>query len=485
MPGRVSPTLTYLKSRPALAAQAVTAIVSLGVAYDLARMPIQVYDSVLLLLDAQQSPSAWATFRSAVNSYGYLRPAFFGQVKLLFDLSGGHYFLAFRGFHAALIVAFFALFVAALRIRTRRDLLLLPLALAVFAGMHTFLGTVKEAYPINHYLETAVLALAALNLAQSRGGWLADLAAAVVFVVAALTLETGLLVWVVLAAAWLLGMRGVSTRGTAVVTLLLCGYLGFRVFYLDAALPGLTERSSGFLTERLEASQIQARFGENPLPFYAYNVTSSLSSVLLSQPRSGVWTLAREWMDGAVPPRTLINLAGSLFATGLLGWYMVARLRNRQWRFLTLTDRQVFIAAAVILANAALCFSYTKDEIMPAAGAFYAVAVFGAARHLVERLEERPLPLAATALLTVVCLAGSAAWATGAVGVHHILRSQAFRHANDWAALPLRWEREGLKPRTLEGLELVDTLRRDAVAMPVPSPRFASRWVDQVFDADY
>lgn len=103
------------------------------------------------------------------------------------DLGNGQYFLAYRLFHALLVLAFLLLFVRALQIHDRLALAVAPLALTVFLGMHTFLGTVKEIYPTNHFLQVAVLALVALNLTQSRGGMLVDLALLTTFTVAALT----------------------------------------------------------------------------------------------------------------------------------------------------------------------------------------------------------------------------------------------------------------------------------------------------------
>src|SRR2546428_8787924 len=136
-------------------AYAVAAILAGAIAYDLTRMPLQVYDCLALLLDAQRSSSVWTTMSSSLNSYGYLRPIFFGEIKLLFDLAQGHYFLVYKAFHVLLVIAFFGLFVRALEVRTRRDALGATFALIVFTGIHTFLGTVKEGYPINHYLEVS------------------------------------------------------------------------------------------------------------------------------------------------------------------------------------------------------------------------------------------------------------------------------------------------------------------------------------------
>jgi len=472
-------------NKAAGAAYAMAAILAIAIAYDLTRMPLQVYDCLALLLDAQRSPSVWATMSSSLNSYGFLRPVFFGGVKLLFDVAQGHYFLVYRGFHVLLVIAFFALFVRALNVRTRRDVLAAALALTVFTGIHTFLGTVKEAYPINHYLVASVLCLGALNLAQSRGGWMVDIAAAVTFTLAALTIESGLLVWVVVAACWIAGFRGVSLRGVIVVTVLLGAYLFARFGYLGTGLPSLAERSSGYLLAEIDPPEINARFGAEPFTWFAHNVAASASSVLFSEPRSGVWVIAREWIEGTPHPRTYVNLAASLFATGLIVWFVVDRLKGWIRRRATRADRHVLVFAAILAANCVLSFSYTKDEILTTAGAFYAIAAYGVVRHLLGRFDLHPRVTFGTAALALLLLAGSTAWSIRAIGVHHVLMQQAFRHRNDWARLPLRWDADDLRPRTPQGLELTRRLREQALTMRVANPHFAPRWAKLVFDADY
>ena len=141
-----------------------------------------------------------------------------------------------------------------------------------------------EAFPINHFLEIAVLCLVTLNLAQSRGDRWIDAAASAVFITAALTLESGVLVWVVAMAAWVAGWRGISGRGLGVMTALLLTYGYLRFAYLSAGVPTLDERSSGFLLEMLDPDALQQRFGANPTVFYAYNVAASVMS-----PRKNAW----------------------------------------------------------------------------------------------------------------------------------------------------------------------------------------------------
>ena len=468
-----------------VAAVAAAIVLALGIGHDLLHMPLQIGDSLAPLLDAVRAPSPWSEFRAHLREDGYFRPMRFAIIKSVSDLANGQYFLAYRLFHAFLVVAFLVLFVRALDVRDRLTLAVVPLALTVFVGIHTFLGTVKEIYPTNHFLQIAVLALLALNLAQSRGGLVIDALLFVTFTVAALTLESGLLVWVVVIAAWMSGMPGVSRRSVVGVTALLGGYALLRFGIFSTGLPTVEERSTGFLLEALDPPQIRERFGDNLLPLYAYNMASSISSVLFSEPRSGVWVFVRAIRGDQVAPRHFIQIGASLFATGLLIAYVVARIRSGIRRPVTLADRHVVIFALVLAANAAMSYVYTKDEIMSTAGAFYALPVAGAAVYFLRRWPERTRAWPATAVLCVVCLAGSAAWATRAAGVHHVLRSQAFVQRNDWTRLDREWHRDGNWERYRDQEALIRELRREAISTPVVNPRFEPRWMERVFDIYY
>jgi len=466
---------------------AAAVVLALGVGHDLLHMPLQIGDSLAPLLDAVRASSAWSEFTSHLREDGYFRPMRLATIKLVSDLANGHYFLGYRLFHALLVLAFLLLFVRALEVRDRLALAVVPLALTVFVGIHTFLGTVKEIYPTNHFLQIAVLALLALNLAQSRGGLLVDALLLVIFTVAALTLESGLIVWVVVVAAWISGMPGVSRRSVVGVTAFLAGYFVLRFGIFGTGLPTVEERSTGFLLEALDPPQIRERFGDNLLPLYAYNVASSISSVLFSEPRSGVWVLVRAIRGDQLAPRHFIQIGASLFATGLVLAYVVARLRSGVRRPATLADQHVVIFALVLAANAAMCYVYTKDEIMSTAGAFYALAVAGAAAYFLRAWAwpARARSWPATAVVCVVCLAGSAAWTIRAAGVHHVLRSQAFVQRNDWTRLNREWNRDGSWERYRAQEALVRELQREAIATRVVNPRFEPRWMERVFDINY
>ena len=101
------------------------------------------------------------------------------------------------------MVACLLLFTRALRVRTVADLCAAAFALTVVVGLHTFRSTVQEAFPINHFLEIAVIALVdAEPVAGAPTARSSISLALVTFVVASLTLESGLLVWVVAVTAW-------------------------------------------------------------------------------------------------------------------------------------------------------------------------------------------------------------------------------------------------------------------------------------------
>jgi hypothetical protein len=481
--------MTARPERSRRAVLALAAVLAAAIAYDLWRMPVQVSDSLQEILDAQASPSIATSFGNAIGTTSYLRPLRIAQIKALFDLANGQYYrLVYRGFHALLIVLLIWLFVRALPIESPLDAAAAAVALTVLTGLHTFLGFLREAFPINHFLEIGVLVLVALNLTLSNGGvpragsmgWLIDLLAGLTFVCAALTLESGVLIWVVIATAWILGQRGVSTRGLAFVTALLAGYFVLRFWYLDTGLPSLTERTSGVFLERLEPSEIQQRFGDRRLVFYAYNVVASFLSLLFSEPRDGLFVATRAWRGGDVHPQTYLTVLSSVAMTLTMVWAALqwwrARAGGRE-SALGRSGRLAVIAVVILVANAALSFSYAKDDIIAVAGVFYAFAAFAAVRAALEYAEVGGLVRGG--LVSVMLLALASAWAMRSSGVHHVMNDHAFRSRNDWAELPIRWQQEGRWPKEPQPLALIERLRDQALQAEVPNPQMMPEWRSQ------
>jgi hypothetical protein len=463
--------------QPRSAMYVVAAVFALSFAYDLMRMPIQRADALQDMLDVQTSPSVYATFVANMGGGGstggssLLRPLKFAQIKALFDVAGTHYWLVFRGFHAALLAAAILLFARVLAVRAWTDFSAATFALTVLTGLHTFAGTVREAFPVNHTLEIVVCCLIALNLVRSRGGWLVDVAATATFLAAALILESGLLVWVIVVTARITGSRGVSWRGVAATTALLAIYLALRFFVLSVTYPGLEERSSGFLLETLEGPELERRFGDARVAFYAYNVAASALTVLFAEPQGGVFGFVRSLRDGDVPPYLFVALASSISTTVLIAWMAIrTRFASRNGE-----PSWYLLFPAVLAANATISFAYTKDEVVSLAGVLYACAAFAAARDLLEWDRVwRSRTLRVVMALAVVVVASL--WAFRSAGLHHVLRVQAWKQQNEWA----RVELDARASTSSEpGAVLTRTLRNDALSLRVPTPDLLGRWTER------
>ena len=454
---------------PRLIVYACAALLAASISYGLLRMPLQVHDALDEIVAADRSPGVWASFTSTIGETTYFRPLRIAETKLLFDVSGGHYFAAYKLFHIALLAAVFALFLGELRIETWTDAAAALFALTVFIGLHTFLGFVREAFPINHFLQVAVLVLATVRLARARPGLLVDVAANAALVAACLTLESGVLVWVAAAASRLAGRRGISDRALVVMTVLLAVYGAVRFIWLAPNVQAMTN-ASGYFFERLEGTQIRERFGAGLSRFTIYNVLASMATLLFSEPRGGVFVFARAWSMGNIPPRMWINVISSTITTVLI---VAAFLRSR--------DKEFLIAGALLLASAAASFAYAKDEIMSAAGVFYAIAAFRAVRSLLTR----PLRTSAAVGVAVVLLAAAIGWSVRTIGVNHVLRAQAFAVHNDWAVIPEAMQQRGTWPADAPARNLMLGLRDESLARPIVNPWFTPRWADRVFEGDY
>jgi hypothetical protein len=297
--------------------------VALVLAHFVVELPVQVSDSLgdILKLSASWTDLLYAQF----TQQGFMRPFHWGSLKLVHDLSGGNYFVWYRGAHVVQVIVLVLLYLALVRPRTWSDAAVLPLGLAVLVGLHTFAGTVREAFPINLYLTVLICCFASAALVLAPYRWWNDLLVVVLFIVATLTLETGLLVWVIAVGGVLIGARGISRGGLVALVALLGAYFYLRFGVLGVGSPGLAERSSGFGFGMLEPSELVERFGPRPIVFYAYNVATSALSVLLSEPTGGVFQVVRAIRAGAVSPVMIVNLISSIAVTLLIGRFIWTR----------------------------------------------------------------------------------------------------------------------------------------------------------------
>ena len=461
-----------------VASHAYGLVAALVMGYFLLRIPIQIHDCFTEMCALLQPMGRLV--HDAFTLPGYFRPGRWVFMKVVFDVSGGQYFTAFRTTQALQVVALVVLFVGQLRPRRAIDAALVPLGIAVLLGSHTFEWTVREAFPINHFLTIIVCCAAAVRLALLRHHWWNDVAAAALFILAATTLESGLLVWVIVAGGYLLGMRGVSRAGVAAVTALVVAYFVTRFLVLDVGTPSLTLREAGFGFRRYSGDELQAMFGSRPLVFYAYNVVASFVTVLLSEPRHGVWSLTAGIMGGSPQPALVVNVVSSVLATAVICRF--AWIRRRAWIAGRLDDddRIVLLFGLVLVANAVISYPYTKDAIMSPAGVLYAAAVFVAVRDLVVSLPARTRLGAVAASLVLLLL--SSTWAIRWVGMHAALDRTAMDYRTQWARV------DEIMPRMRGNLTpaekaLRDTLFDDAIRRVPARTGMRDEWTE-LFDTD-
>jgi hypothetical protein len=254
--------------------------------------------------------------------------------------------------------------------------------------------------------------------------------------------------------------------------------LRFGVFHIGT--PGLTERATGFGFTRLEPSELVARFGPNPYPLYAYNVLSGISTVLVGDPRGGVWQFLAGVSRGDLPPWVVINVLTCTLTTALIAAYVVGR--RRAWLTWDLNDgdRLIIVFLAILPANAAISYAYAKDVVMSPAGICYALAAFVAFRDLItipRGMAVRRAGIAVTALAVV-----SVGWSIRLLGIEYNLRHMAASVRTEWA-FEDEWEATNhITIRTPREAALKQQLYDDAIWRR-PAPRQLSlRWPSRFFD---
>lgn len=439
-----------------------------GLAYFLFQMPFQRSDNLYDMMIVERSSFGDIWTSETGRGSAYFRPGLWWTINAVYEAARGHVFFAFKAFHALQVGILFVLFVRLVRVRSAVDLAATALGLTALVGIHTFVDNVAEGFPINQYLSILIACLAALNLASGRPALWHDVALVLIFAYSILTIESGILVLVIAAAAFAVGFRGVSLPAVGAAGAVFACYLGLKFIVLQNVVPPLGERSSGFWFRSYSQSELVEKFSDDRLLFSAYNAGSSILSVLFAEPRAGVWRLVRSFVEGPAPlPGLVIAVATSTLSTIVVAAYIWGR--RRPWRNFQLShgDRLVVIALVVLLANSVLSFSYSKDVIIGPAGLLYCLAFTVALRDLLARLSNGPaLNRTAAAMVCVVALL-SLGWTARALSVPYELARYAYLYKQDWIDLESWVAEQKIRPTPAQR-DLMEALRREALAMDVP-----------------
>ncbi len=464
----------------AAVAFAVALLVAALMSVFLLRIPVQLSDSFTEFMVVHKG-SLWQVVSNEFSGGPYLRPFRRGLIKVVYDLSGGNYQWAFRGFQAAQLVVLLLLVVRALPVRCREHAAVVPMTLALVLGGQTFAAAILEGLPVNHFLTILICCAAAMNLVQARPSVMVDVAAVGLLIFAMLTIESGLVVAAIFVSAYAVGYRGVSRAALAAIVVSVVAYAIGRFVLLDGTTPGLDERSAGFGFRVLSTDELVRRFSANPYPFYAYNVVSAISCVLFAEPRGGVWAFVQGLTRLHPEPWRLITVVSSTVMTGLLVSFAVQRVG--QWRkgvFQTESDRMVAMFIAVLCANAVFTYAYEKDAIMGPAGLFYALAASAVLRDVVIGARGWHLSRAVMMPVMVVLACG---WTVRLVGIHYSLQVRELSVRNEWAYYD-DWERKQQfeVAFTAEETTIRQALRRQAIRGSRDVRQFVSRWPARLFD---
>lgn len=461
-------------------AMLTVAVVTATLGYFMTRLPIQLTDGASNMISVADT-GAWQVFVDKLTNEGFFRPLMWPPYRLVMDWSGGAYFLWFKAIHIAQLLVLLLLLARWLRVETGTGFVAFLFGMAVLVGGHTFPGTIREAFPINHFLLMAVCTLGAAVLAAERPRLVNDVLVVVLLAYAALTIESGLLVWVAAVWAWCLGWRGLSRWTVLALTAGVAAYFVVRFLWFHTGTPGLVERSTGFGFAPMSPEDIQRRFGDRPFLFYGYNVSGALLSLVFGEPRGGVYRFVRGFVTGPHEPWMWLNVACATGASLLIGtafWRRRAHLRTG----LTHEDRVLLMLPALAAASAFFCYAYLKDVVLSVAGVFIAaaaaVAMGDALRGLAVRAW-RPVSVVTVAALTVL----SSAWAVKFIGIHYSVWKESISIRKEWAQVDRWLERQEIvldtpaKRRVKEALE-VDALSTDPVA-PWPELPWSRDWFDE------
>ena len=464
-------------------AYACTLLVTAAIAYFLLHVPFQVGDNLDPLLQLE-GESTWHLFSSNLVSAGFLRPLTLVTSKLVFEtarLSGGHYFLVYRSVHILLVILLLTVTVKLLRVNSFLTFALAMLAVAVVIGLHPFHEAVHET-ELNIKLIMVTACMISVVVAASPQRWWSDAAAVTLAGYAMFANELGLLVWVCLVTGYLVGFRGVSVRALAIITAVLGVYFYLRFVKLDVGAPGLTERSSGYGFSTRDPQELIAMFGAHPLPYYAYNVVASALTVLMSEPRGGVFMFARDLVTDRPTIGMFVNVISSSLTTIVIVWYAARRCGAWIKGELTHDDRLFIVAAAVIAANAAISFPYAKDVTMSPAAAFYPLAMFAAMRGLLADRTNRRTPIWGGVVVYALVAAISVGWTIRAFSLYVDMRRAAYKAQSDWVTVSEWLVEQHIDLPTPSQRQLVEQMRTEMLGMTVPKVYLEPKWLGSALD---
>jgi len=430
-----------------------------------ARAPLQPSDNFKFIRQAIHGSPLDVMRRHGEGKY---RPGGLLAARAVTGVSNGHEAGAFRWLLGLQVAATGILFGIALQVGTWYDVAVGTLALTVLFGHHAFRPTTLEGYPINHFGVVALCCLLAFLFIQRPAARWHGVAALAIALVAMFTLESGVLVVVVVGTGYLVGYRGVSLRGAALLLVAVAIYLAARWWVLpeDLRVPSFGGHSSGYGFAMLEEDYIRTHFASAAAGIWwrVHNVAAAFLSVLFAEPREGRWALVDAITRRRVALAPAVEVLSSVSTTALVITTMLVARRRRDAGEGSATWRVCILAVSIILVSAILCSNYIKDDILSTSAVFYALATYATTRSALTWFAgRRRMP--GIGVLTAVLVGLAVLWCLRVSDLACEIRYRAFVKRDRWAAVDVT------DPEyTLDDGALATRLRRAYIMLDVPPP---------------
>jgi hypothetical protein len=410
---------------------------------------------------ADAALSSWHdTFVDAFTAREY-RPFFTLGIKAVYEAVG-----TWLPFYQALVLLSFAalltLVVWLCHPGDRARASAACIAVSCVCGLHTS-RILFGFWPLNHYAWVMVAILLAIALALNPRTRPHDWVFALLMLVATFSLEFGLLIIPVVITLWWFRAPGVSWRGVAALLAAGAAYLAIRITFGDHS-RGLTLwADTGFGFQNLSADTLRARFGAAPWVLWIYNVVATTLTVLLSEPRDGVYSFVESLLAHDMGPWQWFQVGSSALTTLVIAAGLV---RGWPWKE---RDRQLVVAgASLLLFGSALSFVYTRDRLGLAGGVGYALLLYVACSAFLEKLPQR----LAVSVVTIV----AGLWLIRSAETWFQLRDTAWDYHVEWTDRFV--ELGGAKNST----ELMNELRTTALARTPVDVRHDPAWTYFLFE---
>lgn len=409
-----------------------------------------------------------ATIADAFGSGVEYRPFFTLAIKLFYEVVGAH-----AWFYQALVLLQFTVVLAVMlwlcRPLDRRRAFAACLAISCFCALHST-RILFGFWPLNQHSGVLVLLLVGTALAFREKTRSFDWVFGPLALAGLFGLELGLLFAPVIVALWLARAPGLSRRAAISVLVATGVYVAIRLSLGSGGGVPASHNENGFGFSMLAPERVRAEFGDPPLLLWLYNVVSTFLTVVLSEPRDGVFAFVESLLARDMESWRWFHVGLSALTSAVI---VVALMMRRPW-FSGRDRLLVVLGSALMVFGSGLGFLYTRDRIALSAGVGYALLLYVAVVSLMERMPAGGWTRRVVAGALVVL---AAAWVVRSGETFLQLRDTAWDYHLEWTT---RFVDKGGATEERTGLFMA--LQEEALRRTPADPRLDPAWTYALFE---